>query len=267
MSPTIKHIILLFVLLSFISCEEKRQWNTRESAPVIIVDALITNEKKNHPIFIYTSQKKLNTSPIAISNAIVKISGSNNEYIFSENPENPGEYISDSAFGASAGISYKLTVEYQDIFDTAEAELVAITPLEQMLVLPYEDYFRFHYIESTSPSMLELHYDWSGVPDFCTQYGSCFARETFYTLHNLDVNSIFAPDKQVIHFPEGTKLIRKKYSLSEEHQQFLRAVLMETEWRGGIFDVEPGNIPTNFRHGTRGWFATCMALSDSVIVE
>jgi hypothetical protein len=77
----------------------------------------------------------------------------------------------------------------------------------------------------------------------------------------------FGPAKQEIWFPAGTTLIRKKYSLTKSHQEFIRSLLIETEWRGGLFDMEQGNVLTNFSHGTRGWFAACMVISDTNIVE
>jgi hypothetical protein len=81
------------------------------------------------------------------------------------------------------------------------------------------------------------------------------------------VNNIFGPAKDTIYFPAGTKIIRRKYSLSKEHQDFIRTLLIETEWRGGIFDVQQGNVLTNISNGARGFFAACMVLSDTTVVK
>ncbi len=96
------------------------------------------------------------------------------------------------------------------------------------------------YHDSQDASMTEVYYDWSATPDYCTRYGFCEASEVYYTLYNIDAEKIFAPDRQVITFPENTRIIRKKYSLSPAHQQFVRALLLETEWRGGLFDCRTG---------------------------
>ena len=39
----------------------------------------------------------------------------------------------------------------------------------------------------------------------------------------------------------------------------------ETNWRGGLFDVERGNIPTNMSAGAIGYFAASSVVSDSTI--
>jgi hypothetical protein len=82
----------------------------------------------------------------------------------------------------------------------------------------------------------------------------------------VDIIKEFAPAKQEVLFPEGTMVYRKKYSLSEDHQSFIRSLLIETEWRGGLFDVEHGNVQSNFTNGTLGYFGVCQVLSDSVLV-
>ena len=141
--------------------------------------------------------------------------------------------------------------------------MTGIAPLEDIDIAPKDSLYRLVYHESQDASMMEVYYDWSAMPDYCTTYGYCEASEVYYTLDNIDAEKIFAPDRQIISFPEKTRIIRRKYSLSPAHQQFVRALLLETEWRGGLFDAEQGNVPTNFSHGIRGWFGACMVVSDT----
>jgi hypothetical protein len=42
---------------------------------------------------------------------------------------------------------------------------------------------------------------------------------------------------------------------------------METEWSGGLFDVQPGNVTTNLTNGALGYFAVCMIVSDTIYVN
>jgi hypothetical protein len=121
--------------------------------------------------------------------------------------------------------------------------------------------------EDTKPSMTEVTYDWSVDTSYCRTYGYCQAAETFYWLNNVDVNEAFSPEKEKIKFPKQTLIFRKKYSLTDEHQEFLRSLLIETEWRGGIFDVQQGNVLTNLTNGAIGYFAVCMVVSDTAVVE
>ena len=100
--------------------------------------------------------------------------------------------------------------------------------------------------------MTKVYYNWSASPEYCELYGSCYAQQSYYTLDNFDVNDIFGPEPEVIEFPPGTVIIRKKYSLTKAHQNFLRSLLMETEWSEGIFDVQHGNVATNMSDGALG---------------
>ena len=142
-----------------------------------------------------------------------------------------------------------------------------IAPLEAIDIAPKDSLYRLVYHESQDASMMEVYYDWSATPEYCTLYGYCDASEVYYTLDNIDAEKIFAPDRQIIPFPEKTRIIRRKYSLSAAHQEFLRALLLETEWRGGLFDAEQGNVPTNFSHGIRGWFGACMVETDTTLFK
>ncbi|MBE9509733.1 MAG: hypothetical protein IMY71_02550, partial [Bacteroidetes bacterium] len=43
-------------------------------------------------------------------------------------------------------------------------------------------------------------------------------------------------------------------------------MLSETEWKGGVFDVLPGNVYTNLSEGAVGFFAVSTVVSDSTVV-
>jgi hypothetical protein len=240
-------------------------WDIQPSGRFPVVDCIITNELKVQELRLYRSTEGLNQHPEGISGAVITLSDSINTLSFSE--VEPGRYMSAVPFMASAGNKYTLSVTCQGISAAAHAELVAITPLESFEIVPYDSLFRFVYPSGNQPSMTEVFYNWSAVPGYCEAYGSCHASEAFYTLDNIDVSKMFAPDRIIIPFPRGTQIIRRKYSLSQDHQRFIRSLLLETDWRGGLFDVEQGNVPTNFSSGMRGWFAACMVLSDTTYFE
>ena len=68
-------------------------------------------------------------------------------------------------------------------------------------------------------------------------------------------------------FPKGSSIIRKRYSVSEPYETFLRSLLSETEWRGGVFDIERANVNTNLSEGAIGFFAASTVVTDTTIVE
>jgi len=251
------------LLVLMISCEEKTTWELQSSDFFAVADCILTNELKKQELRLYHSASTLNELPVGISGAVIEISNGREFLNFTEDPSEAGKYFSDVPFRATIGENYRLTISFGARSDTAYAEMTGITPLEDIDITPDEGLYRLIYHESREASMLEVYFNWSAVPDYCTGYGACEASEVYYTLDNIDAGKIFAPDRQIIYFPEKTRIIRRKYSLSPAHKQFVRALLLETEWRGGLFDSEQGNIPTNFSNGVRGWFGACMVVSDT----
>jgi hypothetical protein len=262
-----KYLIILSstLLLVLASCEEKTTWELHSSEIFAVADCILTNEMKTQELRLYRSSEKINEMPVGISGATVEISDGRQIVNFLEDGTETGKYVSITPFRATVGIIYRLTVSLGEKSDTAYAEMTGITPLEEIDIAPEDSFYRLIYHESPDASMLEVYYDWSATPDFCLKYEHCEASEVYYTLDNIDAEKIFAPDRQMITFPKETRIIRRKYSLSNEHQQFVRALLLETEWRGGLFDAEQGNVPTNFSHGLRGWFGVCMVDADTTL--
>ncbi|MBU0763481.1 MAG: hypothetical protein KJ607_01460, partial [Bacteroidetes bacterium] len=115
------------------------------------------------------------------------------------------------------------------------------------------------------PAMWEVFLDWSHVPEYeLLPDSSCRARVWYYSLTTVDVSQIFSPQQEQVIFPEGTRIVEKKYSLTLQHEEFIRGMLSETVWRGGYFDVTPANITTNLSEGAIGYFGACTV--DSVII-
>jgi hypothetical protein len=255
------------LLLLLASCEEKTTWELQSSEIFAVADCILTNELKLQELRLYRSSEKLNELPVGIPGAIVEISDGSQIVNFTEDDTETGKYVSVVPFRATIGIKYRLTISLGEKADTAYAEMTGIMPLDKTDIAPIDSLYRLVYHESLDASMMEVYYDWSAMPEFCLKYGHCEASEVYYTLDNIDAEKIFAPDRQIISFPEKTRIIRRKYSLSPAHQQFVRALLLETEWRGGLFDAEQGNVPTNFSHGLRGWFGACMVLADTTHVK
>jgi hypothetical protein len=260
------HIILILLLI-LPGCEKQYDWNIKEdSFDRLVVDGIVTNELKAQEIKLTRTNQYLNLPSIPVSGAEISVSDGQNTYIFSESE--PGVYLS-LPFQAAINNTYQLTINLNDHQFTASSEVEPVTPMEDINYVWDESKYLYRFIpnEHGKPSMTEIYYNWSGIPWYCESTGSCYAQETFYVLDNIDVNAVFGPEKEKIYFPAGTELIRRKYGITHEHQQFIRSLLMETEWRGGVFDVLQGNVPTNLSNGALGYFAACTVISDTTIVN
>jgi hypothetical protein len=256
--------ISFYIILLLTACEKETVWHLQKSGSFPVVDALLTSELITQKIKVYYSSQDLNSEPEPVTNAMIKVVTDENEYLFEESGNIDGLYLSEIPFRCATGIKYELILQVNEIQDTAVAEMVAITPMQTYNIVTNDSLYRFIYHEDIAYSFTEVVYDWSGSNEMCLKYNNCEASENFYTLDNLDVNKLIPPDKQVIRFPPGTTIIRNKYSLHPRHRNFLRSLLLETEMRGGLFDVEQGNVITNFNHEIRGWFGVCMVLTDTI---
>ena len=267
MKKNIIQYLLVFSLLPVLSCEELTNWDILSYETYVIADCIITNEMKYQELWLNKSINAMNEIPQGISGAFIVLGDGTNAYVFIEDLSEPGHYVSDIPFMASAGQVYRLTIVTGSYTDTAYASLTGVSPLDAMDITASDTLLQYVYHDTPGASMTEIRYDWSANPSYCAVYGGCMATEVYYTLNNIDPAKEFAPDRIKLLFPHQTQIIRRKYSLSDDHQRFIRSLLLETDWRGGFFDTEQGNIPTNFSHGIHGWFAACSVVSDTIFVE
>ncbi len=264
-----KYYFQFVFLLIFMGCEKPYSWDFKPvESEAIVVDGIITNELKEQCIRLSGPNLNLNDTLNPLSGATVVVDDSITRYEFIESPDIPGSYYSEP-FQVVIDRKYRLTIESGDRIYEADAEVVPVTAIPDIIVALDDstNLNRFVYSASSQASMTEVFYDWSHDQAFCQDYGFYNAQETYYTLNNTDVNAVFGPNREIIYFPHETILIRKKYGLTDEHQQFIRSLLMETDWSGGIFDVQHGNVSTNLSNGALGFFAACMVITDTTRID
>lgn len=265
----IKQPIFISWILLFLQfgCEEVIQRPIQsQDTNVLVVDGIITNEKKKHKIILSLPYKNLNGNPLPASGAIIEIAEGNKIYNTTETPANSGLYFTE-VFQAIVGTSYSLHIQYQGKNYFASDSSLPVEPLQ---VLSYrkinDNAYTINFAGAGQiPNFIEHQFNWQNTP-VCTT-ASCKGEVFFYDLKTIDANEAFKSGKANFLFPLGTIIIRKKYSTSDSYRSFLRSVLSETEWRGGFFDVDRANAPTNLSTGAIGFFAVSTVVSDSTVVK
>jgi len=264
-----KFIFHIALILMIFSCEEKIDFNAESQETIrLVVEGMITNEIKAHTVKLSLPVKNLNESPQPVSGAFVAITDQQNTYLLQEDPENPGIYLTDHSVQGVFGKLYTLYIRIQEYEFAGNSFMVPVEPIQPLSISGCDDSGEIYNVETLGtggPFMMEIDYDWSGNGN-CSS-NTCKAREVTYHLNSVDVNEIFKPQQELVCFPAGTVIKRKKYSLNDNYQTFIRAMMNETNWRGGIFDVERGNIPTNMSVGAIGYFAAASVVSDSTIFQ
>ncbi|MCK0156689.1 DUF4249 domain-containing protein [Cellulophaga sp. F20128] len=106
-----KHIILsMFILLLAIGCIEEFNAKTESFESLLVVEAVLTDEHKNHEIRLSRTFRFEEYDAAAEQRAVVRIQDNqNNEFVFSETA--PGIYNSMVEFSAQPTIEYTLFIE------------------------------------------------------------------------------------------------------------------------------------------------------------
>lgn len=270
MNKISKFYFLIIISALFWSCEEITDWKykTGENA-ALVVEAIITDEFKKQEILLSLSYDGINDLPAPVSDAEISIKAGNVSYYFSEDPGHPGRYESDKAFSASLNIKYKLEITWNNSIYQAENNMVQVIPFAPVTFKPVNgtDSLTFDMVPPAySPheqAFYEINVDWSHIFASDTSRSKVF----YYTFSTIDVNEIFRPGKQTVIFPRGSVVIEKKFSLNKQTAYYFRALAMENEWQGSVFDEASAEIPTNISNGGLGYFCVCAVLTDTLTAQ
>jgi len=236
-----------------------------QNLTVLVVEGTLTNERINHRIRLSHPYASQNGTSLPASGAIVSVSDGTNSVVLTELPVGSGEYFTPPA-RAVFGRTYTLSIQYQGKTYFAKDSSVPVEPLQALDYQKIGDLYALNLYEAGQASnFIDHQISWRNTSS-CNTGTPCEGRVVYYDLKTIDVNEIFKPDEAEFNFPVNTVVIRKKYSVSSAYKAFLRTVLSETEWRGGVFDVQRANADTNLSEGAIGFFAVSTVISDTTIV-
>lgn len=247
-----------------ISCEEITEWDQEtEFIPRLIVEGFITNNPEMNYIKLSLPVTQQGQSPLPVSDASVFVSDGENYLAFIEDDAS-GIYYPEEDLRAVVNKMYYLYIEIGEYKFIAGAAMFPVGPQNEFsysAVKSEEDLYRINPENGSDPSMTCYIVEWE------EQGRSQHSVFYHYRLNTTDVNEFFKPASEILLFPGNARIIRQKYSLSPDHQKYIRGMLSETEWKGGWFDVLPGNLYTNISRGGSGFFAASSVLTDTVYFE
>lgn len=264
-------IALAFVLLS---CEEQTDImpapNKNEQ---IAVDGLITNKMGRHQVKLSYISQLPNEPSIPVTGAAVLISTSDTTSMLTESEDEPGTYETNLTFKASLLTTYTLLITYKGEVYTAKAKMVVGLPILKTPTIKIKNNGLYHITwvarayNANHPAMYEIKLNWGHLPAYKNlPENKTSAVLYYYSLPSIDVTEILMPEIESVEFPAGTILVEKRYSLAPEHAEFVRCLLLETAWKGGLFDTAPANLPTNLSQGAIGFFGACYITTASLVV-
>ena len=212
----------------------------------VVVEGYITNELQRHTIKISRLNSYYDTTVNSVTGAFVAVTSGDNRYLYHDIGD--GIYESEESFVGIVGNVYYLHIEIDSgrVVLGAESTMLPVTPPDEIT---------FNKISGNTLSI--SHIAESFVPDNPAKYVLLLswldpktsqpqnANIYYYSLTTVDVSQLFAPKLADTHFPPGTQIIERKYSIDAAYENYLRSLLAETRWSGGYFDEAHGNLHTN----------------------
>jgi hypothetical protein len=264
-------IVLMLMLSVLFSCQEKIKWElTMENTVRLVVEGKITNEKSSHLVKLSLPVYEINGQPEPVSGAEVFISDSDTVYQLTEHAEQPGSYYTEPDVHGVVNRTYQLLVNVGDYQFSGLASMKGVTPFQPPDVRKVQSdppLYELQFFGNDEPSRLKLEMDWSHLPGYDTlpdTKSHAIIYAYYFDALTVDVNEIFSSPGDRVFFPPGTIIIATKESLSDGYARYLRGLLSETSWNGGLFDVKPGDPANNLSAGAIGYFSASSVIRDTV---
>ena len=255
--------------LLLFSCDKQVDWDLKyQEVDLLVVEGKITNEAGPYEIRLSKPVYEMNGTPEPVSGAEVEINDGASIHVLTEDPERVGIYLTPPGFAGEVGRYYQLRIRHGSKRISAVTHMVEVTPFQRMHVYPVQEdppLLSATITDSDVPAIVRMELDWSHVSGYEDAPDSATHAVVYhYTLNGVDVNKLFKPDQEQVTFPPGTRVFREKESVNAWYGEFLRGVLSETDWRGGMFDVLPGNARTNMQGEAIGFFTAAEVIRDTI---
>jgi hypothetical protein len=273
-------IYLIFIVLSFIACQEKINFPLENSFVRLVVDGSINTDTTVHRVSLSRSGDALNEEPgSAISNAIVTIADGSMSFNLKENPAKPGIYETDSTVFGVPGMTYTLHISNIDVNNdgipeeySASSSIERINPIDSIQV-KYESFREdkgwlinlfaleigggrnFYLMKAYKNGILltDSTYECNSFADNTGFEGKYYNGFSVYYLNSKK------PDERLV---PGDVVTLEMEGITEAYKNFLLGFITEYQPKIPLFSGPSANIPTNIQPSEKavGFFTaySCM---------
>jgi hypothetical protein len=285
------------LLVCTVSCTEKITLPTKDSKPLPVVYACLSNSDDTLRVnFSRSSPYFSDDRDEGLSNAIITVSDNdNNVYLFTENDTLAGSYENIPAIPITGGRQYKLSIEYDfdgdGVTETYEAESEAIvtqapdslTIIDSLDIMgerhfilsihfqdtPGEDYYLFDVLQNDSlltdkiTSKLVTN-DLMFENQYITGYTGglvLFEDSANYEKYPPDMR------KYGNFLGPGDRLEVRLSKISKDYYNFIYQCMTEQGGENPIFGGPPSNIVTNISNGAVGFFTVLDYKTNSIVYK
>lgn len=265
-----KIVVSILVIFGATACVEVVDWPYYPSGEdKLIVEAILTDELKHQEIYLSQLRDSINAPVEEVSGAFIEVSSLAESYLFWEHSTQKGRYISSQSFAIVPGRSYQLTIDLEQQKYEAIARGVANQPMRDFPFLSYQETDSLYLggigvdYSNIEQAMYELVIDWRHIIPGDTS----LAKQVHYVFNSINIGQLFGPEKDQLVFPRQSIVYKRKYALDDGFAEYLRSLVIETQYKGGVFEETNGNLPTNLSNGALGYFAVCSVQRDTLIAE
>lgn len=272
------YIYIIGIVLLTNSCTERIELDLNSENNIrLVVDAFVTTDTTSHIVDLSLTKDYFGTGvPAKAEGAVVSISNGGSVVNLTE--IEPGKYYTPDDFAGQENVSYKLNIDYDGLSYEAETVLHELTPLDSIAVIEYEDvlfpgeeeeefqdnYAVIPYFQE--PSELGDYYLFKMLIN-----GEYFTSTLVDWLFTDDaiVNGSYISEIEFFTFyaEPGDEITFEMFSITNADFENLNAILLETEFRGGLFDGAPANVPSNVSGGAVGQFIMSDVERKTVIIQ
>lgn len=260
-------IYILLLTLGMTSCLEVLELNHGKSDPVLIVDALITDQPGPHTIKLTrTIDFSSDESSQMVSDAIVTIAdnlGNSEELVYTEE----GIYQTNNTQGV-VGRTYSLNIEYNGRTYTSESTLLPVSEIDPLI-----SDFQFETSLSDEGYYVTMRAKVS-VPDVINYYRwRIFENDSLYN----DIEDLIVADDEYSDdefefqfgypFEIGDEVRVEMSSISKEGLNYYEGFYEVITNDGGLFSPPPVNAPSNISNGALGLFQASAVVTKSIVIE
>lgn len=228
----------------------------------LIVDAIYTTFPQEHEVKLSLTANYYSTDqPTIISGASVVISDGVNNVTFLD--AGNGVYKSPANAAAVSNRNHTLTINYDGKEYTASNYCDTVPNLDTVIVEP-------NFVDGSTTEIedYKIRFSTQEKPGFGDYYAwKIFVNGELRTdtiTELLSQSDEFLPDATYLFEVEltdiddvetGDTIMVSQNAISKETYEAYIAILFQTEFRGGIFDSPPANVPSNLSEGALGIFS------------
>lgn len=271
-----RHLLLSTAasVLLLTACTERIELDLDElAAPKLVVEGWITDQPMAHRVRLTTTRSYYaNEATPRVSGAQVTLTDGVQTWTLTEQPAGSGNYFTPADAAGVVGRHYTLTIQHNGDTWTA-TDLMRPVPALDSVAFDLADreveegeapWYDVRIWTQELPGLGD-HYRWKTYVNGYTRSDSLKAA-SFVDDRLYDGSAVAGVVVDQVQARPGDTIRVEQHAITKEAHDVILAILQNTEWRGGLFDPPPANVPSNISNGGLGFFGAASVKDRTGIV-